>query len=105
MADIAPKLHRISVRDGTVRAYHDSGDFTRLYHPLGLSLPSNDHFNSLLVSFSTQLSNKYLITSVIHCHPYPRQPGSGTTCLCNIAKPFVWHRNEDVGSVVGGAVR
>jgi len=109
--NITPRQHNISKwggrqREGDgVRAYHFSGGFTELYTPLGLSLPSNDAFNSLLVSLSTRLTNRYLITRVIQCPPNPRQPGSGTTHLYNIAKPFVWHRNEGAKSVMGGAVR
>ncbi|KIM56521.1 hypothetical protein SCLCIDRAFT_241216 [Scleroderma citrinum Foug A] len=80
-AKITPWEHKISKWAGrqgesdSVRAYHFSGGFTELYKPLGLSLPSNDDFNSFAA------------------HWY------------NIAKPFVWHRNEGAGFVVGGAVR
>ena len=83
-----------------MRTYHYSGDFTELYKPLGLSLPSNDDFKALLVSLSTRLTNRYLVTRVIQCLADPRRPGSGTTHWYNIAKPFVWHRNECAGSVV-----
>ena len=75
---------------------------TELYNPLGLSLPNNDDFKSLLVSLSTRLTNRYLITWVIQDHSFP---GSGTTRWYNAAKPFVWHRNGGSGSVVGGAVK
>ena len=88
-----------------MRAYNYYPDiFIQLYKPLGLSLLSNDDFKSLLVSFSTQLTNRYLITWVIQCPTDPRGLGSGIiTPFCNIAKPFVWHRSEGVGSVVGRA--
>ena len=84
-----------------MREDYNSDDFTELYQPLGLLLPSNDNFKSLLVSLSTRLTNRYLITRVIQCPPNPRQPGSGTTPLYNIAKPFVWHQNEGAEFVVG----
>ena len=87
-----------------MRARHYSGGSTEIYKPLGLSLPSNDDYKSLLVSFSTRLTNRYLITRVIQCSPDPRRPGSGTTHWHNIAKPFVWHRNEGTqGSMVEGS--
>ncbi|KIM68269.1 hypothetical protein SCLCIDRAFT_1209685, partial [Scleroderma citrinum Foug A] len=107
-ANITPRQLKISERGGrqresdVVKAYFRGGS-TELYKPLGLSLPSNDYFKSLLVSISTRLTNRYLITMVIQCPPDPRRPGSDTTHWCNIAKPFVWHRNEDAGSG-GGAV-
>jgi len=110
-AKITPRQHKISERGGhqreggIIRAYHYSYDFTELYKPLGLSLPSNDDFKSLLVSFSTRLTNRYLVTRVIQCPPNPRWPGASTTCWYSIAKPFIWHRNEGTGFVVGGAVR
>ena len=110
MANITSRQHEISKWGGRlrasdgVRAYRFSGGFTELYQPFGLSLPSNDDFNSLLVSLSTRLTNRYLITRVIQCPPNPRWPGSGTTHLYNIAKPFVWHRNEGAESVVEGVV-
>ena len=109
MANITPRQLKISERGGrqresdVVKAYFRGGS-TELYKPLGLSLPSNDDFKSLLVSISTRLTNRYLITTVIQCPPDPRRPGSDTTHWCNIAKPFVWHRNEDAGSGEG-AVR
>ena len=88
-----------------MRAYYSPDDFTELYKPLGLSLPSNDDFKSLLVSFSTRLTNRYLVTRVIQCPPDPDLYGSGIiTRWHNIAKPFMWHRNEGARSVVGRAV-
>ncbi|KIM59899.1 hypothetical protein SCLCIDRAFT_1217348 [Scleroderma citrinum Foug A] len=79
---------------GIVRAYDCyPDDFEELYKPLYLSLPSNDDFKSLLVSFSTRLVHKYLITGVIQCLPDPRDPCAPTRHWYNVAKPFVWHRN------------
>ncbi|KIM59825.1 hypothetical protein SCLCIDRAFT_1217449 [Scleroderma citrinum Foug A] len=108
--NITPKQHKISERggrqreSGVVMVYH-SGSFTELYKPLGLSLPSNDDFKSLLASLSTRFINRYLITKVIQCPLIPCGPDSSTAYWCNIAKPFVWHRIEDTGSVVGGVER
>jgi len=102
--------HKISERgghqreSGVVMAYHYPDGFTELYKPLGLSLPSNDDFKSLLASFSTRLTNRYLVARVIQCPPDPRLHDSSITARwCNIAKPFVWHRNEDADSVLGRA--
>ncbi|KIM59902.1 hypothetical protein SCLCIDRAFT_978836 [Scleroderma citrinum Foug A] len=101
-ANITPRQPKISERggrqreSGVVRAYDCyPDDFEDLYKPLGLSLPSNDDFKPLLVSFSTRLTNRYLITGVIQCPPDPRESGSRTTHWYSIAKPFVWHRNDD----------
>ena len=109
-ANITPRQHKISERggdlrkSGVVRAYdHHLGIPIELYKPFGLSLPNNGDFKSLLVSFSTRLTNRYLITRGVPC-PLPHQPGSGTTHWYNATKPFVWHRNEDARSVVEGAV-
>ncbi|KIM53466.1 hypothetical protein SCLCIDRAFT_436680 [Scleroderma citrinum Foug A] len=106
-ANITSRRHKISERGGcqseggVVRAHHYSGGFTELYQPLGLSLLTDDVFKSLLVSRSTRLTNRYLITIVIQCLPNLPRPGSGTTHLYDIAKPFVWHRNKGAGSAVG----
>ena len=95
--------HQISERgghqreSGVVRAHCSPNLVIDLHEPLGLSLPSNDDFKSLLVSFSTRLPDRYLITMVIQCPSDPRQSGSGTTLWYNIIKPFVWHRNEGAG--------
>jgi len=71
-----------------------------LYKPLMLLLPSNDHLKSLLASFSTRLTNRYLVTRVLQYAPDPHQPGSNiTTPLYSVAKPLVWHRNERPDSV------
>ncbi|KAL4081386.1 hypothetical protein V8B97DRAFT_17785 [Scleroderma yunnanense] len=127
--DITPRQHRISAK----RGYDTSSDYVKahqsnistddpvaLYKPLGLSLPRNQRFNLLLTSFSTQLSNRYLVTTVIqstgeHLGEEARQSShstvsqnsprfvtnssSITTPLCIIAKPLVWNQNEDASSV------
>ena len=106
-ANITPRQHKISEKDGDqrksnfVKVYPHSGDFIVLHKPLGLSLPRHEDLKSLLVSSSTRLTNRYLITQVIQCHIDSRWPGSGATRWYNVAKPFVWHRSEGVGSVVG----
>ena len=75
-------------------------NFLNLYKPLMLSLPSNDELKSLLASFSTRLTNRYLVTRVIQYAPDPYQPGSNiTTPLYSVAKTLVWHRNERPDSV------
>ena len=109
-ANIAPRQHKISQLGGDqresdiVRAYHDSSDSSiELYKPLGLSLPSNDDFRSFLVSLSTRLTNRYLVTMAIQCPP--DQHWSRSSTLYTIAKPFVWHRNERAGSVARRAMR
>jgi len=80
--------------------------WSKLYKPLGLLLPSNDEFKSLLVSFSARLTNRYLVTCVVECLPDPDGwPDSSTIYLYNVAKPFVWHRNQDADAVVGKVVR
>ena len=108
MANITPTQHKISERGGhqrensIVRAYHYPDGFTELYTPLGLSLPRNDDFKSLLISVSTRFTNRYLVTWVIQC-PHDHCHSSIITRCCNIAKPFVWHRNENAGPVIGRA--
>ncbi|KIM60470.1 hypothetical protein SCLCIDRAFT_1216739, partial [Scleroderma citrinum Foug A] len=97
-ANITPRQHKISEWGGEqgendiVRACHYSGAFAKIYKPLGLSLPSNDNFRSLLVALSTRLINRYLITTVVQCSPNPCLSSSGI--WYNIAKPFVWHRKK-----------
>ena len=106
-ANITPRKHKISLWDGhqgessivTVDHCGRLNPPIELYKPLGLSLPTNDDFKSLLVSLSTQLTNRYLVTQVIKC----THNSSMTTCLYNIAKAFVWHRHEGAGFVVGKA--
>ncbi|KIM52924.1 hypothetical protein SCLCIDRAFT_478700 [Scleroderma citrinum Foug A] len=71
-----------------------------LNQPLMLSLSSNNDLKSLLTSFPTRLTNRYLVTRIIQCPPDPWQPGSNiTTPLYSIAKPFIWYRNESAGPV------
>ncbi|KIM51524.1 hypothetical protein SCLCIDRAFT_1224464 [Scleroderma citrinum Foug A] len=107
-ANITPRQHNMSERcwywnnDDSVKRLFCGNGFNKLYKLLGQSLPSNDDLNSLLASLSTRCTNKYLITTVVQCPPDPRQPDSGTTHWYKIVKPFVWHRNEGAGSVVGG---
>ena len=73
---------------------------------LGLSLPINDEFKSLLVSFSARLTNRYLVTCVVEHTPDPLWLGSRETDHeYNFAKPFVWHRNQEADVVVGKVVR
>ena len=64
-ANITPRQHKISEKGerqrksniNVVKAYHYSGNFTKLYKPLGQSLPSNDDLKSFLVSLSTRISH------------------------------------------------
>ena len=99
MAGITPRQHKLSSAD-RVMAWNWT-DFCHLdlYKPLLLSLPSNDDLKSLLTSFSTRLTNRYLVTRVIQCPPGPCQPSSNiTTPLYSIAKSFVWYLNEGAES-------
>ncbi|KAL4072666.1 heterokaryon incompatibility protein-domain-containing protein [Scleroderma yunnanense] len=92
---ITPRHHRIGydINRDHVKAYSLHMDLSvTLYKPLGLSLPSNRDFNSLLASLSTRLINKYLIVRVIQSPTL-----DPTTPLCVFAKPFVWHQDEDTG--------
>ncbi|KAL4063538.1 hypothetical protein V8B97DRAFT_2026396 [Scleroderma yunnanense] len=115
--DTNPRQHKIDQKDGD-NADNDhvevhcrpQGFSVTLYKPLGLSLPSNHDFNSLMASFSTQLTNRYLIIRVIQCGTITSgelsskssrpvslysSPALGTTMpLCIFAKPFVWHQDE-----------
>ncbi|KAL4071631.1 heterokaryon incompatibility protein-domain-containing protein [Scleroderma yunnanense] len=120
--DITPNQHKIVEKDGYntdsdyVEAYESKpfviGSLT-LYKPLGLSLPRNHDFYSLLVSLSGQLTNRYLVTRVIECatmlsgkssrqwshHASSHRSSTlvPTTVLCTIAKPFIWYQNEGAG--------
>ena len=84
-------------------------DFHRFifYNPLILSLLSNDDLKSLLTSLSTRLTHRYLVTRLIQCSCYP--DSRIITFFCDIAKPFVWYRNESAGSPsderLGGEMR
>ncbi|KAL4072382.1 heterokaryon incompatibility protein-domain-containing protein, partial [Scleroderma yunnanense] len=74
---ITPKQHKIDAMDVSytdgdyVITPHRSSTYGYpqfyLHKPLGLALPNNHHFNSLLTSLSTQLTNRYLVTRVIQC--------------------------------------
>ena len=102
MAEITPRQHRISSVDYVLvcnlsLTYSHHLD---LFKPVVLSLPSDDNLKSLLTSFSTRLTNKYLVTKVTQYFDYFRS--RKTRYLCDIAKPFVWYRNESAG--VRGAV-
>ena len=100
MAGITPRRHEISSMDHIIAWNQTNLRGVRLYKPLILSLPSNGVLKSLLTSFSTRLTNRYLVTGIIQCPPHPLQLGSNTTTpLYTVAKPFVWHRNESAGSV------
>ena len=67
---------------------------------LMLSLPSNDNLKSLLISLSSQHTNRYLVTRIVQCPPDPFRPGSNmTTLFYSVAKPLIWHRNESAVSV------
>ncbi|KAL4076543.1 heterokaryon incompatibility protein-domain-containing protein [Scleroderma yunnanense] len=116
--DITPKQHKIGKiyllrgKEGTrsiFRRLISPFRHLTLYKPLGLSLPSNHHFTSLLASLSTQFANKYLISRIIQCPTAP--PGEPpmqssisthsdqfprldvTIPLCTIEKPLVWHQD------------
>ena len=86
---------------------------------LGLSLPTKHAFNSLLASLSPRHTNAYLITridrwvpteelmcanvsisSVSECQLLdwvPTDDCSTIIILCTVAKPFVWHREGEIG--------
>ena len=91
MADITPRQHKIS---SMVRRKADNMNmvYDDLHKLLMLSLPSNNDLKSLLTSLSTRLTNRYLVTRVIQ---YSDGPGP---CVCDIARPFVWYRNESASS-------
>ena len=95
MADISPRQHKISSMD-RVEVWNDTdARHFESYKPLMLSLAINDDLKSLLTSFSTRLTDRYLVTEIIQCPPDPRQPGSNiTTPLYRVAMPFVWHRTS-----------
>ena len=96
MVDITPIQHNddLSSTDHVIAwsGTNDSrnNDPITLFRPLMLSLPSNDDLKLLLTSFSTGLTNRYLVTWVIQ---------NQDPSYYSVAKPFVWHRNESTGSV------
>jgi len=100
MVDVTPRQHKLSSKDYVIAWNPMDICHINLYKPIMLSLPSNDDLKSLLTSFSTRLTNRYLVTGIIQCPPDPGQPDANiTTPLYSVAKPFAWHRNESVGSV------
>ncbi|KAL4074495.1 heterokaryon incompatibility protein-domain-containing protein [Scleroderma yunnanense] len=115
--DITPRQHKICAKN----PQHTDGDYVtapELYKPLGLSLPRSHHFNSLLASLSTRLTNRYLVTRVMQCpaehtsrwqsrpaglYGDRRSDTNGSSIeipLCTIGKPLVWHRDKRTGSVL-----
>ncbi|KAL4063365.1 heterokaryon incompatibility protein-domain-containing protein [Scleroderma yunnanense] len=127
--DVAPRQHKIYAKDsrddGYVTAHSStssgSGDSVVLYEPIGLSLPRNQHFNSLAF-LSTQLTNRYLVTRVIECATEHSSKSSAqsesnhrtrsyrpitsdtsshiVTPLCTMEKPFVWYLDESASSAL-----
>ena len=134
--DIGPKQHRIDEQQG----YNTDGDRVKtgqsglwdpfssevtLQKPIGLSLPTNDHVNSILAFLSAQFTNKYLVTRVIQCNQTaPRRVFWGELMctelfhimylivelgnvsytaipLCTFATPSVWHRDDNASSTSG----
>jgi len=99
---ITPRRHEISSDDYVLARTWTPIHFLHLYKPLMLSLSSHGDLKSLLASFPTRLTNRYLVTRIIQCPPDPWQPGPNiTTPLYSVAKPFIWYQNESVGSVCG----
>ena len=95
-ADITPRQHKISSDDFVMARSPMGFDYLNIYQPLMLSLPSNDDFKSWLPSLSTRLPNRYLVTKVIQ---YSNDPDSSIIrYLWDIAKPFVWYRNNSTAS-------
>ena len=127
--DISPKQHRIDEQRGyntdsdTVRVRRQGLGEVILHNPTGLSLPSNNHVNSILMLLSARLTNRYLVTRVIQCDEFTECRGpsdllSEPMCtevfhivyliveldrkkfesnakvpLCTFAKPLVWYRD------------
>ncbi|KAL4069912.1 heterokaryon incompatibility protein-domain-containing protein [Scleroderma yunnanense] len=115
---ITPRQHTVTQQFGyntdsdnvTVIDSEPFGDWATLCKPLGLSLPSNHDFNSLLTSLGNRLTDRYLVIRVIQCAnassnerpaslrlwggPFRRSSiVDPTTPLCIIRKPFVWHHD------------
>ncbi|KAL4080025.1 heterokaryon incompatibility protein-domain-containing protein [Scleroderma yunnanense] len=122
--DILPRRHKIELEHEDISGGIEVEacgsvyrDVITLYNPIGLSLPNDPGFNSLLASLSARLTNKYLVTTVIQCDPHsfgqfhvhltisypvivglaspPPQYSSVPRPLYIIAKPFVWYHDED----------
>ena len=103
-ANISPKQHRIDDQqgynrdNGPVTAGRQAGSIEQLLRgttvtlnkPTGLSLPTNDHVNSILVFLSARLTNRYLVTRVIQCDGFiegwQRSGELRCTELCLIAE-------------------
>lgn len=90
-ADIAPGQYEVSMHSFPLLS-------PVTVDRLGLSLPSNHTFNSLLASLSPRLPNAYLVTRVVRCFPessgLDANNSSSPMSLCTIAKPLVLHRDE-----------
>ncbi|KAL4076540.1 heterokaryon incompatibility protein-domain-containing protein [Scleroderma yunnanense] len=75
-SDITPRKHKIGFNTSSdyvtiCEGIHPGPPSLILYKPFGLSLPSNCRFNSLLASYSTRLTNRYLVTTVVECCTVP----------------------------------
>jgi len=95
MANITPRQHKISPKDHVMAWNLTDGNFLILYKPLMLSLPNNEDLKSMLTLLSTRLTNRYLVRRVLQYSN--SRHSSSITYLCDIAKPFVWYRNESAG--------
>ena len=84
MADITPRQHNPSSTAWNRTSFYK----VYLRKPLMLSLPSNDDLKSLLISLSTRLANRYLVTRVVQYSGHR----DIMRYLYDIAKPFVWYR-------------
>ena len=94
MADIIPRQRKISPEDRVMARNRTDVNFLILYKPLMLLLPSNEDLMSLLTLLSTRLTNRYLVRRVLQ---YSNGHHLSTMAyLYDIAKPFVWYRNESV---------
>ncbi|KIM68396.1 hypothetical protein SCLCIDRAFT_20314 [Scleroderma citrinum Foug A] len=93
---ITPRQYRIYSVDYALVCNLTNVRHLNSLKPVVLSLPSDDNLKSLLNSFSTRLTNKYLVTKVTQYFDYFLS--RKTRYLCDIAKPYVWYRNESAGS-------
>ena len=133
--NISPNQHMIGDKQGyrdsdSVKAGQDllSGGIV-LHKPTGLSLPSSDHVNSILVLLSARFTDRYLVTRIIQCDQFTeyragpsgeptrtevfhimylivevglkKMVSNATTPLCTFAKPLIWHRDENASSISG----
>ena len=69
-ADIIPRKHKV-----------ETLGHGKVVDGMGLSLPSNPTFNSLLASLSPKLPNAYLVTHVVR-----HRPGESATCIIFVFK-------------------